>query len=271
MATSTPIIELKDVTRRFGSVTALQGISFAAYAGEVHCLLGDNGAGKSTLIKTLSGVHAPSEGVMEVDGSAVSFSSPRDALDKGIATVFQDLSMIPLMSISRNFFLGREMMKGAFPFRRMDTRQADAIVSEELAKIGITVRDPQQAVGTLSGGERQCVAIARAVYHGARVLILDEPTSALGVHQASIVLRYIAQARARGLAVIFITHNIHHAYPVGDRFTLLNRGRSLGSFRKDEISEEEVLDMMAGRRDLKYLQAELDMVAGRRSGEQPAL
>lgn len=271
MVAGTPIIELKDVSRRFGSVTALQDISFTAHAGEVHCLLGDNGAGKSTLIKTLSGVHPPSEGVMEVDGSPVLFSSPRDALDKGIATVFQDLSMIPLMSISRNFFLGREMLKGVFPFRRIDTRQADAVVSEELAKIGITVRDPQQAVGTLSGGERQCVAIARAVYHGARVLILDEPTSALGVHQASIVLRYIAQARARGLAVIFITHNIHHAYPVGDRFTLLNRGRSLGSFRKDEISEEEVLDMMAGRRDLKYLQAELDMVAGRRSAEQAAL
>jgi simple sugar transport system ATP-binding protein len=270
MVASTPIIELKDVSRRFGSVTALQDISFAAYAGEVHCLLGDNGAGKSTLIKTLSGVHQPSEGVMEVDGTPVLFSSPRHALDKGIATVFQDLSMIPLMSISRNFYLGREMTKGAFPFRRIDMKKADAIVSEELAKIGITVRDPQQAVGTLSGGERQCVAIARAVYHGARVLILDEPTSALGVHQASIVLRYIAQARAKGLAVIFITHNIHHAYPVGDRFTLLNRGRSLGTFLKDEITEDEVLDMMAGRRDLKYLQAELDMVAGRKQGEQAA-
>ena len=265
-----PIIELKGVSRRFGSVIALQDISFAALAGEVHCLLGDNGAGKSTLIKTLSGVHQPSEGVMEIDGKPTLFSSPRAALDKGIATVFQDLSMIPLMSITRNFFLGREPLKGAFPLRRMDMAKADAIVNEELSKIGINVRDPQQAVGTLSGGERQCVAIARAVYHGARVLILDEPTSALGVHQASIVLRYIAQARANDLAVIFITHNIHHAYPVGDRFTLLNRGRSLGTFRKDEINETEVLDMMAGRRDLKYLQAELDMVAGRRPGEQAA-
>jgi len=266
----TPIIELRDVSRRFGSVVALQGISFAARAGEVHCLLGDNGAGKSTLIKTLSGVHAPSEGDMLVDGEKVAFGSPRDALDKGIATVFQDLSMIPLMSITRNFFLGREPTRGVFPVRRIDMKAADAIVYEELAKIGINVRDPQQAVGTLSGGERQCVAIARAVFHGARVLILDEPTSALGVHQASIVLRYVAQARARGLAVIFITHNIHHAYPVGDVFTLLNRGRSQGTFRKDQITEAEVLDMMAGGRDLKYLQAELDMVAGRRGADQPA-
>ncbi len=261
------IVELRNVTRRFGSVVALQDMSFAAYAGQVHCLLGDNGAGKSTLIKTLSGVHQPTEGEMLVDGHKVLFGSPREALDKGIATVFQDLSMIPLMSITRNFFLGREPTRGVFPFRRLDAKKADAIVAEELAKIGINLRDPQQAVGTLSGGERQCVAIARAVYHGARVLILDEPTSALGVHQASIVLRYVAQARARGLAVIFITHNIHHAYPVGDVFTLLNRGRSLGTFRKDQVSENEVLEMMAGRRDLQHLRAELDMVAGRRGAE----
>ncbi|MBW7920994.1 MAG: sugar ABC transporter ATP-binding protein [Rubellimicrobium sp.] len=256
-ADSTPIVELRNVSKRFGSVVALRGISFAARAGEVHCLLGDNGAGKSTLIKTLSGVHTPTEGEMLVQGRPVRFSSPRDALDHGIATVFQDLSMIPLMSITRNFFLGREPVKGAFPFRRFDMQAADAIVAEELANIGITLRDPQQAVGTLSGGERQCVAIARAVYHGAKVLILDEPTSALGVHQAGIVLRYVAQARARGLAVIFITHNIHHAYPVGDTFTLLNRGTSLGTFAKSEITETQVLEMMAGGRELQQMRAEL--------------
>ncbi len=262
-----PIIELRNVSRRFGSVVALQDISFAAHSGQVHCLLGDNGAGKSTLIKTLSGVHQPSDGELLVDGEKVLFKSPREALDRGIATVFQDLSMIPLMSITRNFFLGRELTKGRFVTKRMDLKRADTIVFDELGKIGINVRDPQQAVGTLSGGERQCVAIARAVYHGARVLILDEPTSALGVHQAAIVLRYVAQARARGLAVIFITHNIHHAYPVGDVFTLLNRGKSMGTFARGDISETEVIDMMAGGRDLKYLQAELAMVAG---GDTPA-
>jgi simple sugar transport system ATP-binding protein len=252
-----PIVELIGVGKQFGPVVALQDISFAARAGEVHCLLGDNGAGKSTLIKILSGVHQPTSGEMRIDGEPALLTSPRQALDKGIATVFQDLAMIPLMSITRNFFLGSEPTKGRFITRRIDMRKADEIVFEELSRMGINVRDPQQAVGTLSGGERQCVAIARAVHHGARVLILDEPTSALGVHQASIVLRYIAQARERGIGVIFITHNIHHAFPVADMFTLLNRGKVHGTFRKHEITEAEVLDLMAGRRDLKHLHAEL--------------
>lgn len=254
---SHPLIELSHVSKRFGTVTALEDISLKVHPGEVHCLLGDNGAGKSTLIKILSGVHQPSDGEMRVDGAPTTFRSPREALDRGIATVFQDLAMIPLMSIARNFFLGREPVRGRFLARRIDMVKAEAVVAEELAQMGIRIRDPQQPVGTLSGGERQCVAIARAVYHGARVLILDEPTSALGVHQASIVLRYIAQARARGIGVIFITHNIHHAYPIGDVFTLLNRGQVHGTFRKGEITEMEVLELMAGRRDLKHLQGEL--------------
>jgi simple sugar transport system ATP-binding protein len=252
--TDAPIIELRDVTKSFGSVVALSDINIAVAPAEVHCLLGDNGAGKSTLIKTLSGVFQPTTGSVFIDAAPTVLTSPRDALDRGIATVFQDLAMIPLMSITRNFFLGREPCKGRWLTERIDMRQADDIVMKELAKIGINVRDPQQAVGTLSGGERQCVAIARAVYHGARVLILDEPTSALGVHQASIVLRYVAQARSKGLGVIFITHNIHHAYPIGDKFTLLNRGRSVGTFKKSEISEMEVLDIMAGRRELSALE-----------------
>ncbi|MFV0386405.1 ATP-binding cassette domain-containing protein [Paracoccus sp. (in: a-proteobacteria)] len=249
------IIELRDVSKHFGSVTALTGINIAVQPGEVHCLLGDNGAGKSTLIKILSGVHQPSTGEILIDGKRRVLSSPREALDQGIATVFQDLAMIPLMSITRNFFLGREPTIGRGPFRRIDLKSADRIAFGELARIGIDIKDPQQAVGTLSGGQRQCVAIARAVYHGARVLILDEPTSALGVHQASTVLRYIVQAREAGLGVIFITHNIHHAYPVGDKFTLLSRGTSVGTFLKDEITEMEVLDIMAGKRELQALTA----------------
>jgi simple sugar transport system ATP-binding protein len=252
-----PLIELDHVGKRFGTVVALEDIAMEVRGGEVHCLLGDNGAGKSTLIKILSGVHGPSTGEMRIEGKPTVFASPRAALDAGIATVFQDLAMIPLMSITRNFFLGREPSKGRFLTRRIDMKRADEIVYEELGKIGISVRDPQQAVGTLSGGERQCVAIARAVYHGARVLILDEPTSALGVHQASIVLRYIAQSRARGLGVIFITHNIHHAFPVGDVFTMLNRGRCKGTFRKGDITEGQVLDIMAGGRELQLLTEEL--------------
>jgi simple sugar transport system ATP-binding protein len=254
---SAPLIELQSVSKFFGSVVALTQVSFAVAAGEVHCLLGDNGAGKSTLIKILSGVFRPDRGRFLVDGAEVSFDSPAEALDRGIATVYQDLAMVPLMGVARNFFLGREPTRGWGPFRRFDHGEAGRITRSELAKIGIDLRDPSQPVGTLSGGERQCTAIARAIYFGARVLILDEPTSALGVHQASMVLRFIAQARTRGIGVVFISHNVHHAYPVGDRFTLLNRGRSLGTFAKGEIGREQVLHLMAGGRELDELASEL--------------
>ncbi len=261
MAEKAPLIEVQSISKYFGSVIALKDISMDVYPGEVHCLLGDNGAGKSTLIKTLAGVHKPSEGRYLVEGEEVDFNSPREALDRGIATVYQDLAMVPLMSVTRNFFMGREPTRGRGPLQRFDVGSANGIAREEMAKIGIDVRDPSQAVGTLSGGERQCLAIARALYFGAKVLILDEPTSALGVSQASMVLRFIAQARTRGLGVILITHNVHHAYPVGDRFTLLNRGRSLGTFAKNEISREEVLGMMAGGKELDQLTSELEEFA----------
>jgi simple sugar transport system ATP-binding protein len=256
-----PLVELREIVKRFGSVIALNGVTMKVHAGEVMCLLGDNGAGKSTLIKTLSGVHQPTDGQILIDGEPVVMHSPRDALDRGIATVYQDLAMIPLMSITRNFFMGREPGRGKGAFGGFDVGEANRIAKDEMHKIGIDVRDPSQAVGTLSGGERQCVAIARAVYFGARVLILDEPTSALGVKQASVVLRYVAQARARGLGVIFITHNVHHAYPVGDAFTILNRGRTYGTFQKTDVSREEVLNMMAGGQELEELSAELEEFA----------
>ena len=257
MATA-PLIDVQNISKQFGSVIALSGVSMAVLPSEVHCLLGDNGAGKSTLIKTLSGVHQPSAGQILIEGQPVQLGSPRDALDRGIATVFQDLAMIPLMSITRNFFMGRELTKGSGPARRFDVETANRVAREEMQKIGIDVRDPTQAVGTLSGGERQCVAIARAVYFGAKVLILDEPTSALGVKQASMVLKYVAQARTRGLGVIFITHNVHHAWAVGDKFTVLNRGKTLGTHTKTSITREELLNMMAGGKELEQLSAELD-------------
>lgn len=252
-----PFIEIKGLVKHFGPVIALNGVSLSVYPGEVLCLLGDNGAGKSTLIKTLSGVHKPTTGEYLVDGKPVEFGSPRDALNAGIATVYQDLAMIPLMSVSRNFFMGREPQKRFGPFRWFDTKQASHITHDEMEKIGIDVRDPNQAVGTLSGGERQCVAIARAVYFGAKVLILDEPTSALGVAQTSMVLKYINQVRAKGLGVIFITHNVRHAYAVGDRFTVLNRGKTLGVYRKDEILIDELQNLMAGGKELQSLAEEL--------------
>jgi simple sugar transport system ATP-binding protein len=252
-----PIIEVRNITKYFGSVIALNGVSMTVYPGEVMCLLGDNGAGKSTLIKTLSGVHQADDGEYLVEGVAVKLTSPRDALSRGIATVYQDLAMIPLMSISRNFFLGSEVTRGRGITQRFDMQRANATASDEMSKMGIDVRDPEQAVGTLSGGERQSVAIARAVYFGAKVLILDEPTSALGVKQAGTVLRYIAQARARGIAVIFITHNPHHAYPIGDKFTILKRGKTLGTYTKDELSRDEMIRLMSGGDELERLEHEL--------------
>jgi len=254
---SDPIIEVRNLTKHFSGVIALGGVSMCLERAEVMSLLGDNGAGKSTLIKILSGVHRPDDGEYLVEGKPVHFSSPRDALDHGIAAVYQDLAMIPLMSITRNFFLGSEPTTGRGPFQRFDVRRARQIVREELARMGIDIRDPDQAVGTLSGGERQSVAIARAVYFGAKVLILDEPTSALGGKQAGTVLRYVAQARARGITVILITHNPHHAYPIGDRFTILKRGRTLGTFTKAELPRDEMIHMMSGGEELEKLEHEL--------------
>jgi len=253
-----PLIEVRNIVKHFGPVVALAGVSLAVNAGEVHCLLGDNGAGKSTLIKTLAGVYRPTSGDFLVEGEPVTFASPRDSLDRGIATVYQDLAMIPLLSITRNFFMGREPVKRRLgPFSFMDMEHADAVAREEMRRIGIDVRDPQQAVGTLSGGERQCVAIARAVHFGAKVLILDEPTSALGVAQTSMVLKFVRQLRQKGLGVILITHNVRHAYAVGDRFTVLNRGQTLGTFAKSEIKLDALQTMMAGDKELQELSDEL--------------
>jgi simple sugar transport system ATP-binding protein len=253
-----PLLELRDVGKDYGTVVALDGITTTVRAGEVTCVLGDNGAGKSTLIKILSGVHRPDRGEVLLDGAPVAFGAPREALDAGIATVYQDLAMIPLMAIWRNFFLGAEPTRGWGPFRRFDAAQARKVTRGALADMGIDIRDPDQPVGTLSGGERQSVAIARAVHFGARVLILDEPTSALGVKQAGVVLRYVAQARDRGVGVVLITHNPHHAYPVGDRFLVLNRGRSLGSFGKSDVTRDELTRLMAGGAELDQLAHELE-------------
>jgi simple sugar transport system ATP-binding protein len=256
-----PLLEVRHVSKFFGSVIALKDISMEVRAGEVTCVLGDNGAGKSSLIKILSGVHTYDEGEFLVEGKPVRFSGPREARAAGISVVFQDLATIPLMSVWRNFFLGSEPTVGVGPVRRLNSGFAKRVMREEMGKMGIDVRDPNQAVGTLSGGERQAVAIARAVYFGAKVLILDEPTSALGVRQSGIVLKYVVQARERGLGVIFITHNPHHAFPVGDRFVLLNRGKLIGSYTKAETSLDELTKMMAGGEELERLSRELEKMA----------
>jgi simple sugar transport system ATP-binding protein len=252
------IIEVQELGKSYGSVIALRDITTSVKAGEVTCVLGDNGAGKSTFIKILAGAHEHTSGKFIVDDISRNFSSPRAALALGIATVYQDLAVVPLMPVWRNFFLGSEITKGWGPLRQLDIAAMKAITMSELAAMGIDLRDVDQPIGTLSGGERQCVAIARAVYFGARVLILDEPTSALGVKQAGVVLRYIVQARDRGVGVIFITHNPHHAYPVGDHFVLLNRGRVIGDHRKGEVTRESLVREMAGGAELEQLSHELE-------------
>ena len=254
------MLQIEHVTKYFGNVIALKDVSLHVDAGEVTCILGDNGAGKSTLIKILSGVHQHDEGTVLVGGSEVRFGSPREARHAGIATVYQDLAMVPLMSIWRNFFLGEEPTRGWGPLARFDSGFAKRTARDQLRLMGIDVRDLDQPVGTLSGGERQALAIARAIYFGARVLILDEPTSALGVKQAGVVLRYVVRAAERGVGVIFITHNPHHAHPVGDHFILLNRGRVIGDHAKDEITREQLVREMAGGVELEALTHELEGV-----------
>ncbi len=256
-----PLLEARNVSKYFGAVVAIEGVSLTVHAGRITCLLGDNGAGKSTLIKTLSGVHVPDKGTLAVDGQPVRFNSPRDALDTGVATVYQDLAIMPLMSVTRNFFLGNEPTVGFGPFKRFALTQAAAVAYEEMKRIGIDVRDTDQAVGTLSGGERQTLAIARAEYFGARVLILDEPTSALGVKQSAFVLRHIIAARNRGLGVVFITHNVQHALPIGDTFTILSRGRISGTFKRGDIDADRLHREMGGGDELLELSRELEALA----------
>jgi simple sugar transport system ATP-binding protein len=254
-----PILELVSVSKDFTGTTALSDVSLSVRAGEVTCLLGDNGAGKSTLIKIVSGVHQPSSGQIRIDGNPVTLATPRDAHALGIATVHQDDGTFPLMSVSRNFFLGRELTIGWGPLRRLDKRRANQTAIERLHAIGIRrVTSGEQLVGTLSGGERQALAISRALFFGARLLILDEPTSALGVHEAGIVLRLVQQAKAKGTAIVFITHNAHHAITVGDHFTVLIQGSVAAQFARGERSRAEILNLMAGGEALESLQVELE-------------
>jgi simple sugar transport system ATP-binding protein len=264
-----PLVQLRNAGKSYGNVRALHGVDLAVRPGQVTCVLGDNGAGKSTLIKIISGLHQHTEGEFLVDGQPVHFTTPRQALDKGIATVYQDLAVVPLMPVWRNFFLGSEMTLGPWPIRRLDIEGMKKTADEELRNMGIVLDNLDQPIGTLSGGQRQCVAIARAVYFGARVLILDEPTAALGVKQSGVVLKYVAAARERGLGVIFITHNPHHAYMVGDHFSVLRLGTMELSAERSEITLEELTNHMAGGTELAALKHELSQVRGLDINELP--
>jgi simple sugar transport system ATP-binding protein len=265
-----PLLKLTGINKSYGPIGALHDISLEVFPGEVLCLLGDNGAGKSTLIKILSGVHKPTSGSFEMGGKEVAFGSPRDASDHGIATVHQFGGTFPLMTIGRSFFVGREPTKGWGPLKRLDRKRANDIAVKAVRELGITrIDDGDRLVGGLSGGERQALAIARAVHFGASVLILDEPTAALGVKEAAHVLRIVLQARQKGIAVIFITHNVVHALAVGDHFAVLIKGAKAADFRKGEKSREEITDLMAGGEQMAELEAEIEAYQSSKQGHSP--
>lgn len=267
---SEPLLRLENIGKSFGQNEVLMDISLDVYAGEVLCLLGDNGAGKSTLIKVLSGFHEPTTGTMQIEGKEVAFKSPRDASSHGIATVHQFGGTFPLMSIGRSFFVGAEPTKGFTPLKRFDRKFAGEVAVREMQSLGITrVTDGDRLVGGLSGGERQALAIGRAVYFGANVLILDEPTAALGVKEAAHVLRIIMQARRKGIAVILVTHNVTHAMTVGDHFAVLIRGALAADFRKGERTREEITDLMAGGEAMAELEAEIEEYQRAHEGHPP--
>ncbi len=255
--TNAPIIEMSNIAKYYGHIRALEGVSLEVWPGEVTCVLGDNGAGKSTLIKVMAGLHRADGGRMKVNGEEVEFKSPREALAAGIATVYQNLAVVDLMETWRNFFLGSEVRKKIPILKPMDIAHMKATTAEELSRLGIHLADVDQPLGTLSGGQRQSVAIARAVYFGAKVLILDEPTAALGVKQSGVVLKYITKAREAGIGVVFITHNPHYAYIIGDRFAVLSLGRMSMNVSRSEVTVEELIREMAGGDELAALEHEI--------------
>jgi simple sugar transport system ATP-binding protein len=241
---ATPLVEMTGISKSFGHMLALDNVAFTVGRQEVVGLLGDNGAGKSTLIKVLTGLYPPDAGSIRFEGKPVRFQSPSDARELGIETVYQDLALVRLMSIKRNFFLGREPVRPVGPFKFLDKAKMAGVCREVLEGIGIAIRSTREEVGTLSGGERQSISIGRAVHFGVKLLILDEPTSALSVKETEKVLGYVGEAKARGLSVIFITHNIYHVYPVADRFTILSHGGKLGDFAKADVSPEQISRML---------------------------
>jgi simple sugar transport system ATP-binding protein len=241
-----PLVQVRDIAKSFGRIVALNGVSFTLPRAEVLALLGDNGAGKSTMIKILTGLFPPDRGELRWEGEPVRFSSPRDAYEIGVATVYQDLAIVDLMSIYRNVFLGREraVTKGWGPFRFIDRKKAHTDARRAIADIGIEIRDPEEAIARMSGGERQSIAIARAAYFNPKLLILDEPTSALSLRQTDRVLKSVEEARNKGISIVFITHNVHHVFPVADRYVVLWHGESIAEFNRGDHTKEEISELI---------------------------
>jgi fructose transport system ATP-binding protein len=244
-----PVLQARGVSKRFGSVTALENVDFELYPNEIVALVGDNGAGKSTLIKILSGAYQPDEGELLMDSQHVVFHSPMDARRHGIETVYQDLALAPALDIASNLFLGREERRrgplGSI-FRNLDKPRMRAEAAGHMASLKIGLRSMRQSVETLSGGQRQGVAVARAVSWGKRVVIMDEPTAALGVKESGMVLELIKAVKARGVPVILISHNLPHVFEVADRIQVMRLGKRVGIARPSEQQMDDVVSMMTG-------------------------
>jgi len=249
---TTPVLELRRLGVRFGSVAALTRVSATLSSGEITCVLGENGSGKSTLVAVLSGLRRHDEGELLVDGEPVRFRSPRQARAAGIATVWQDLAVAPLLSIWRNFFLGAEPTRGVWPLRRLDVECARETTVRAMARVGVHL-DPDQPASTLQAGARQSLAIARAMHFGARALVVDEPTAPLTVAQQTLLLQAIVAARSQGLAVLLVTNNPRYAHLVGDRFLLLAHGSVAGVLTRDDVDAADLMRLMAGGEEFSAL------------------
>ncbi len=248
-----PELELRGLTVHYGSVTALCRVTVVLPAGEITCVLGENGSGKSTLVSVLSGLIRHDEGQLLLGGEPVHFRSPKQARAAGIATVWQDLAVAPLLSIWRNFFLGAEPTRGMWPVRRLDIEEARRTTARAMARVGVTDLDPDQPASTLEAGARQSLAIARAMHFGARALVVDEPTAPLTVAQQTLLLQAIVAARGQGLAVVLVTNNPRYAHLVGDRFLLLAHGRVAGKLSREDVDASDLMRLMAGGEEFNAL------------------
>lgn len=241
-ASQMPLVEMRDIRKRYGGVHALQGADLTIYPGEIHGLLGDNAAGKSTLIKILSGAVIRDSGDILFDGKPAHISNPRDAKALGVETVYQDLALSDNLDISSNLFLGREICYGGLPV--LNIRRMEKEAASLLSRLKINIPNIKQRVHNMSGGQRQCVAIARAVYFNARVIILDEPTAALGVHETEKVFDLVREMREQGHSVLMISHNLNHVFELCDRVTVMKTGRVAGTRHISETDKEDVVTMI---------------------------
>ena len=245
MEQSSSLVKMVNIEKKFGAVQALRKVSVEVRHKEILGLLGDNGAGKSTLIKILAGVFPPDGGEIYFEGKRVNFSSPKQARAMGVEAVHQELSLVNIMSISRNFFLGREPTRRIGPINLLEKKKMNEECKRAVTEIGVKVRSPNEFVSILSGGERQAISIGRAMYFKAKLLILDEPVTALSVKETRIVLKQIERARELGAAIIFITHNVYHVYSIAERFVILDKGIKVGEVNKKDVAVEDIVEIIA--------------------------